>query len=67
MNQMNEAHRKKLRAQESVIVSILISRNKKLQTLVERAYKVDPRVIAWKREQEHIREEKEVNKESIDD
>lgn len=28
--------------------------------LVERAYKTDPRVAAYKREQERLREEKEV-------
>ena len=38
--------------------------NKKLQTLVDRAYKVDPRVIAWKKEQERLREEKEVGNET---
>ncbi|KAK8825725.1 hypothetical protein WA577_000895 [Blastocystis sp. JDR] len=49
MNQMNEAHRRKLRAQDM----------KKVQTLVERAYKTDPRVAAYKREQERLQEEKE--------
>ena len=57
---MNEAHRKKLRAQEYVIWIRIYCSNKKLQTLVERAYKVDPRVLAWKKEQERLREEKEV-------
>lgn len=33
---------------------------KKVQLLVERAYKTDPRVAAYKREQERLREEKEV-------
>ena len=55
MNQMNEAHRKKLRAQEYVIWIRIYCSNKKLQTLVERAYKVDPRVLAWKKEQERLR------------
>ena len=35
---------------------------KKVQLLVERAYKTDPRVAAYKREQERLREEKEVVK-----
>ena len=33
---------------------------KKVQTLVERAYKTDPRVAAYRREQERLQEEKEV-------
>ena len=64
MNQMNEAHRKKLRAQEYVLWEYVYCSNKKLQTLVDRAYKVDPRVIAWKKEQERLREEKEVGNET---
>jgi len=59
MNQMNEAHRKKLRAQEYVIWIRIYCSNKKLQTLVERAYKVDPRVLAWKKEQERLKKEQE--------
>ena len=42
-------------------------RSRKLQTLVERAYKNDPRVIAWKKEQERIRLEKEVGNDDDSD
>ena len=60
MNQMNEAHRRKLRAQEFEIWGEVRGSMKKVQTLVERAYKTDPRVAAYKREQERLQEEKEV-------
>lgn len=40
--------------------TLVTKRTKKLQTLIDRAYKCDPRVNAWKREQERLREEKEV-------
>lgn len=60
MNQMNEAHRRKLRAQEFEILGEVRGSLKKVQTLVERAYKTDPRVAAYKREQERLQEEKEV-------
>lgn len=60
MNQMNEAHRRKLRAQEFEIWGVVRGSMKKVQTLVERAYKTDPRVAAYKREQERLQEEKEV-------
>ena len=61
MNQMNEAHRRKLRAQEFQIWGEVRGSMKKVQTLVERAYKTDPRVAAYKREQERLQEEKEVS------
>ena len=60
MNQMNEAHRRKLRAQEFENWGEVRGSMKKVQTLVERAYKTDPRVAAYKREQERLQEEKEV-------
>lgn len=60
MNQMNEAHRRKLRAPGVGDFTLVTKRTKKLQTLIDRAYKCDPRVNAWKREQERLREEKEV-------
>ena len=62
MNQMNEAHRRKLRAQEFENWGEVRGSMKKVQTLVERAYKTDPRVAAYKREQERLQEEKEVKK-----
>lgn len=61
MNQMNEAHRRKLRAQEFEKWGEVRGSMKKVQTLVERAYKTDPRVAAYKREQERLQEEKEVS------
>ena len=61
MNQMNEAHRRKLRAQEFETWGEVRGSMKKVQTLVERAYKTDPRVAAYKREQERLQEEKEVS------
>lgn len=61
MNQMNEAHRRKLRAQEFENWGEVRGSMKKVQTLVERAYKTDPRVAAYKREQERLQEEKEVS------
>lgn len=61
MNQMNEVHRRKLRAQEFENWGEVRGSMKKVQTLVERAYKTDPRVAAYKREQERLQEEKEVS------
>ena len=61
MNQMNEAHRRKLRAQEFENWGEVRGSMKKVQTLVERAYKTDPRVAAYRREQERLQEEKEVS------
>lgn len=61
MNQMNESHRRKLRYQELNFLNYYNTSNKKLQSLVESAYRFDPRVQLYKEAKERERLEKEVH------